>query len=302
MENMLRMIAKDGSMVCTVLDATAIVGRAEHIHCTSAVVTAALGRLMIAASMMGVMMKNDSDSVTLRLAGDGPTGALIAVSDSHGNPRGYVQNPVVELPLNAHGKLDVSGAVGKKGMLSVIKDVGYDEPVCGSVPIVSGEIAEDITYYYANSEQVPTVCALGVLVNPDLTVKAAGGYLIQLLPGADEDAIVRLEQNLKGILPVSTMIDEGMTPLQIGERLLTGFEPDVLDGHTVQYQCDCSRDRVTRALLSIGQEELRRLADEQEKTEVSCHFCSSKYRFSKEELYRMADQKGFDTQKGADVK
>lgn len=288
MENLLRMIAKDGSMVCTVLDGTKIAGQAEQFHQTSAVVTAALGRLMIAASMIGVMLKNDEDSVTLRLAGDGPAGTLIAVSDSRGNPRGYVQNPVVEIPLNEHGKLDVSGAVGKKGTLTVIKDIGYDEPVTGAVPIVSGEIAEDITYYFANSEQVPTVCALGVLVNPDLSVKAAGGYLVQLLPGAGEDAVERLEQNLETIRPVSAMIDEGMTPEQIGQKLLAGFEPEVLDEFAVQYRCDCSKKRVERALVSIGREELKKLAEEQAMTEVCCHFCNKKYRFSSIELLEMA--------------
>lgn len=288
MGNLVRMIAKDGSLVCTVLDGTKIAGAVEQIHKTSAVVTAALGRLTIAASMMGIMLKNDEDSVTLRLAGDGAAGTLIAVSDSQGNPRGYVQNPIVEIPLNDKGKLDVSGAVGKKGTLTVVKDMGYDEPVCGTVPIVSGEIAEDITYYYANSEQVPTVCALGVLVDTDLTVKAAGGYLVQLLPGAGEDVIVHLEQNLEAIRPVSAMIDEGMTPEAIARLLLKGFDPDVLDTHEAAYLCNCSKRRVERALISMGREELRRLALEEEKTEVCCHFCNKKYLFSRQDLLALA--------------
>lgn len=290
MGNLLRMIAKDGSLVCTVLDGTGIVGETEKIHQTSAVVTAGLGRLMMAASMMGVMLKNEQDSVTLRMAGNGPAGTLIAVSDSRGNPRGYVQNPVVEIPLNEHGKLDVAGAVGRQGSLTVIKDIGYDEPVSGTVPIVSGEIAEDITYYYANSEQIPTVCALGVLVDTDLSVKAAGGYLVQLLPGAGEDVIERLEHNLETIHPVSSLIDEGMTPKEIGEKLLAGFEPEVLDTHMAIFRCDCSRERVERALISLGREELKRLAQEQEKTEVNCHFCNKHYVFSENDLLQMADR------------
>lgn len=290
MGNLLRMIAKDGSLVCTVLDGTGIVGETEKIHQTSAVVTAGLGRLMMAASMMGVMLKNEQDSVTLRMAGNGPAGTLIAVSDSRGNPRGYVQNPVVEIPLNEHGKLDVAGAVGRQGSLTVIKDIGYDEPVSGTVPIVSGEIAEDITYYYANSEQIPTVCALGVLVDTDLSVKAAGGYLVQLLPGAGEDVIERLEHNLETIRPVSSLIDEGMTPKEIGEKLLAGFAPEVLDAHTAIFRCDCSRERVERALISLGREELKRLAQEQEKTEVNCHFCNKHYVFSENDLLQMADR------------
>lgn len=290
MGNLLRMIAKDGSLVCTVLDGTGIVGETEKIHQTSAVVTAGLGRLMMAASMMGVMLKNEQDSVTLRMAGNGPAGTLIAVSDSRGNPRGYVQNPVVEIPLNEHGKLDVAGAVGRQGSLTVIKDIGYDEPVSGTVPIVSGEIAEDITYYYANSEQIPTVCALGVLVDTDLSVKAAGGYLVQLLPGAGEDVIERLEHNLETIHPVSSLIDEGMTPKEIGEKLLAGFEPEVLDTHMAIFRCDCSRGRVERALISLGREELKRLAQEQEKTEVNCHFCNKHYVFSENDLLQMADR------------
>lgn len=290
MGNLLRMIAKDGSLVCTVLDGTGIVGETEKIHQTSAVVTAGLGRLMMAASMMGVMLKNEQDSVTLRMAGNGPAGTLIAVSDSRGNPRGYVQNPVVEIPLNEHGKLDVAGAVGRQGSLTVIKDIGYDEPVSGTVPIVSGEIAEDITYYYANSEQIPTVCALGVLVDTDLSVKAAGGYLVQLLPGAGEDVIERLERNLETIRPVSSLIDEGMTPKEIAQKLLAGFEPEVLDTHTAIFRCDCSRERVERALISLSREELKRLAQEQEKTEVNCHFCNKHYVFSQSDLLQMAER------------
>ena len=287
MGKLMRAIAHDGSVICTAIDSTDIAAECERIHQTSATVTAALGRLVTAASIMGSMLKNEEDSVTVRLAGDGPAGTLIAVSDSHGNPRGYVTNPVVEIPLNRYGKLDVAGAVGKNGTLTVIKDVGLPEPSTGSIPIVSGEIAEDVTSYYAISEQTPTVCALGVLVNPDLTVRAAGGYLVQLLPGAGDETADRLEANINGIAPVTQMIDGGMSPREIIERVLQGFDPEIMEETTVEYRCSCSKARVERALISIGREELQKLMEEQEETEVACHFCDKKYTFTRDDLKRL---------------
>lgn len=284
MGNLIHTIASDGSCICVAADTTDIVAAAEQYHKTSAVVTAALGRLLTAASIMGSQMKNQQDSVTLRLAGGGPAGTLIAVSDSQGNPRGYVENPIVELPLNPQGKLDVAGAVGKNGTLSVIRDVGGKEPASGYVPLVSGEIAEDITSYFAVSEQIPTVCALGVLVNPDLTVRAAGGYLIQLLPGAGEGTIDRIERNLQGVLPVSTMVDQGMTPMEIAQTVLAGFDPQVLEERRISYRCNCSRQRVQRALLSLGRQELESLLEKEREVQVECHFCDKKYLFSASEL------------------
>ncbi|MEM1483375.1 Hsp33 family molecular chaperone HslO [Oscillospiraceae bacterium PP1C4] len=287
MGKIVRTIAHDGSMVCIAIDSTDVVAEMERMHQPSATVTAALGRLITAASIMGCMLKNEDDSVTVRLAGDGPAGSLIAVSDSHGNPRGYVANPIVEIPLNKYGKLDVAGAVGTSGTLTIIKDVGLPEPSMGSVPIISGEIAEDITSYYAISEQTPTVCALGVLVNPDLSVKAAGGYLVQLLPGAGDDVIDKLEATLKTLKPVTTMINLGMTPLDIAKTVLAGFEPDVLDEFDTSYRCNCSKKRVESALISIGRADLQQLADEQEVTEVDCHFCNKKYSFTKSDLQKL---------------
>ena len=287
MGKLIRAIAADGSCVCTAVDSTDVVAEMERIHQPSATVTAALGRLITAASIMGSQLKNDTDSVTVRLAGDGPAGSLIAVSDSHGNPRGYVANPIVEIPLNQYGKLDVAGAVGRQGTLTVIKDVGLPEPATGSVPIISGEIAEDVTSYYAVSEQTPTVCALGVLVNPDLSVRAAGGYLIQLLPGAGEDVIQKLEQSLEKVRPVTEMIHSGMTPTEIVHTVLDGFSPDLLEETEISYRCSCSRQRVERALVSIGREELQSMIDEQETTEVGCHFCSKKYLFTRDDLRRL---------------
>ncbi len=279
-----RYISEDGLVVMVVADTTSMVFRAEQIHQTSAVVTAALGRLLTASSLMGSMMKNNDDSITLRMSGGGPSGSVIAVSDSQGNARGYVQNPIVELELNKYGKLDVSGAVGKDGYLYVIKDLGFGEPYIGQIPIVSGEIAEDIAAYYANSEQIPTVCALGVLVDTDLTVKCAGGYLIQLLPGASEDTISALENNINSILPITEMLNRGMSLDEICNVALDGFKPQLLDEVSVEYRCNCSKKRVEQALISVGKEELQKIAEEEQETQVECHFCDKKYVFTNEEI------------------
>ncbi len=284
MATLTRAISADGSVMAMAIDSTDIVSRIEEIHHTSAVMTAATGRLATAASMMGLLLKGDGDSLTLRLDGGGPAGTVIAVSDSSGNVKAYAQNPVVELPLNEKGKLDVSGAVGKDGFLSVIKDLGLKEPYSGQTPIVSGEIAEDITSYYAVSEQTPTVCALGVLVNPDLTVRAAGGFLVQLLPFAGPEVIDVLEENLKGIEQASAMIDEGMTPEEICCLLLKGLFPHVTETCAPEYRCDCSQERVERAVVSLGRQQLQQLIDEDHGTEVCCHFCGKKYRFSEDQL------------------
>lgn len=284
MGRLLRLITKDGAVMASVVDTTDIVNRAEQIHKTSAVVTAALGRLLTAASMMGNMLKGDEHSITLRLAGNGPAGHIVAVSDSNGNVRGYATNPVVELPLNQEGKLDVAAAVGKEGFLHVIKDLGLNEPYNGSIPLVSGEVAEDVTAYYAISEQIPTVCALGVLINPDLSVQAAGGFIVQLLPSADENTISIIEKNISNIPAISEMLSQGMTLEAIIKRVLAGFDIEVLAEHTVLYKCNCSRERVERALISLGKEELTKIAEDKEKVEVKCQFCDNKYYFNPEQI------------------
>ena len=287
MARIVRTISADGSVVASAIDAKDIVSRIEQIHKTSAVVTAALGRLSIAASLMGIGLKGENDSVTVRMNGDGPSGVLIAVADSGGNVKSYVSNPIVEIPLNKFGKLDVAGAVGRNGTLSVVKDLGLKEPYAGQVPIVSGEIAEDIASYFAVSEQIPTVCGLGVLVNPDLTVKAAGGYLIQLLPFADESCIDVLEANINKLPPVTAMLDSGMSSEDIAMKVLEGLDPNVLDSFNAEYRCDCSKERVEKALVSLGREELTKMAEEEENIEVCCHFCENKYNFSKEEIKQL---------------
>lgn len=279
--------------MATAIDSTDIVAKAEALHKTSAVVTAALGRLLTAASMMGNMLKGENNSLTMRLDGGGPAGAVIAVSDYLGNVRGYAVNPVVEIPLKSNGKLDVSGAVGTNGSLFVMKDLGLKEPYNGYVPIASGEIAEDIAAYYAVSEQIPTVCALGVLVNPDLTVNKSGGYIIQLLPAAqgDEQIITRLENNIKAMKPVTELLSSGLDIEEIVKMALAGFEVEVLDTTTAAYKCNCSAERFAAALSSLSDDDLQELIDECEGAETKCQFCNKTYNFTKEQLISMKKKK-----------
>ncbi len=284
MGKIVRYITEDGSAFVISTDSTDVVAKAEQIHQTSAVNTAALGRLMTAASMMGDMLKGKEDSVTLRLNGGGPAGSIVAVSDCDGNVRGYLQNPVVEIPLNDKGKLDVKKTVGTNGYLYVMKDIGLNEPYIGQTQIVSGEIAEDITNYFAVSEQTPSVCALGVLVNPDLTVANAGGFIIQLLPGCPEETIEKIEQSMQDIEPVTTMLSSGMTADDIAIRALKGIHIDKLDESVTEYRCNCSRDRVEAALISTGLESLQEMADSNEDTSVECHFCDKVYTFTPNEI------------------
>jgi molecular chaperone Hsp33 len=288
MGNLIRAISKDGSFIAFAVDTKEIVNRAAQIHRSSPVVTAALGRLLSAASMMGVMLKGKGDTVTLRIRADGPAGNLIAVADSEGNVRGYVDRPEVDLPLNAAGKLDVGGAVGRSGTLTVVKDLHLKEPYSGSTALVSGEIAEDVTQYFAQSEQTPTVCALGVLVDTDLTVRASGGYIIQLLPYCEDGVIDRIEANLRDVSPVSAMLDGGMTPEEVLRTVLRGFELEIMSETQVGYVCNCSRERIARALHSMGAAELLALVREQGGAEVTCHFCDRKYHFTADELRSLA--------------
>ncbi|MBQ7027918.1 MAG: Hsp33 family molecular chaperone HslO [Ruminococcus sp.] len=287
MSKLYRAISADGSAFAAVIDAKDIVSEIERIHKSSAVVTAGLGRLTIAASLMGYMLKGEDDSITLRIDADGPAGQLVAVADSRGNVKSCVNNPVVEIPLNAQGKLDVSGAVGRNGTLSVVRDMGLKEPYVGVIPLVSGEIAEDIANYYAASEQIPTVCSLGVLVNPDLTVKSAGGFLVQLLPFADEKCIDIIERNVANLRPISAMLDDGITPEEIAGMLLDGLEPNELDTASPEYRCDCSRSRTEKVLVSLGENELREIADEGKDTSVCCHFCGKEYVFTPDDLLNL---------------
>ncbi|MDE6412998.1 MAG: Hsp33 family molecular chaperone HslO [Eubacterium sp.] len=290
MGKIVRYITEDGSAFIVCADTTDIVRKMEDIHKPSAVVTAALGRLLTASSMMGVMLKGKDDSVTLRLNGNGPAGSFIAVSDSEGNARGYVQNKIVEIPLNDKGKLDVKGAVGTSGYLYVMKDIGLKEPFIGTTEIVSGEIAEDVTNYFAVSEQTPSVCALGVLVNPDLTVNCSGGFLIQLLPGCPEETVAAIEKSLEDIPSVTQMLSSGMTADDIAKRALKELKIDKLDESNAEYRCNCSKEKVEAALISTGMESLKEMADSGEDTKVECHFCDKVYTFSPNDIKNLIEK------------
>ena len=289
MDNFCKVLTKDGMVRALALDATEIVEQARRIHETTPVMTAALGRTLAAASMLGSLLKSPKDTLTLQIKGDGPAGGIMTVSDAEGNVRGYPGNPVVDLPLNEKGKLDVAGAIGREGTLTVIKDLNLKEPYIGRTPIVSGEIAEDVTHYLMVSEQTPSAVALGVLVDRDWSVKKAGGFLIQLMPGADELTITKLEWAIAHTAPVTELLEQGLSPEDILRRLLEEFEVEVLERGEKCYRCDCSRERVERVLISMGAKELETLAREQEVTEVGCQFCTQKYRFTSEELLNLVD-------------
>lgn len=290
MDEIIRMMTGDGMVKAVAVTGKDMVERARQIHKTLPVATAALGRTLMAASMMGDMLKEEDGSVTLQIKGGGPLGAITAVSDSRGNPRGYLQNGQVDIPRKYQGKLDVGTAVGSSGSLTVIKDMGLKEPYIGSVQLVSGEIAEDITAYFVESEQVPTACALGVLVDKDQSVAAAGGYLVQLLPGADESVIQRLEESIARLGPVTDALHGGADAVQLLERVLEGQEPELLERRPVAYKCYCSRERVSRAIISMGKEEMQNLIEEQGGAELTCQFCDKVYRFTKEDLQELLEE------------
>lgn len=283
-DEIVRAITADGLVKAAAITGRDLVERARNIHTLLPVATAALGRTLMAASLMGDAMKIDGSSLTLQIKGGGPLGTILAVSDEAGNVRGYVQNPHVELMEKAPGKLDVGRAVGETGSLTVIKDLGMKEPYVGTIDLLSGEIADDIAAYFVESEQIPTACALGVLVGTDQSVTSAGGYLIQLLPGAGEDIITKIEAGVQRVGSVSHTLEGGLDGAGLLRAVLSDFDLEILETHPVEYRCYCSRDRVTRALISMGREELSSLIQEQGQAELTCQFCDQIYRYSKEEL------------------
>lgn len=265
------------------ISSTNTIEEARQRHNTSPIATVALGRLMSAGAMMGTMMKGDDDIITIQIKGDGPIGGLTVTADAKANVKGYVNNPEVMLPLNSAGQLDVEKALGI-GVLSVIKDIGLKEPYVGDTILVTSDVTQDITYYFATSEQVPTSVGLSVIMSKDNTVKSAGGFIIQLLPDASEEIIYALEKKIKEVKNVTTMLEHGYTPEQMLEELLGEFGLDILDKIPTQFYCNCSKERMSRALISIGRKELSSLIEEGRTIEVNCHFCGSHYNFDVEEL------------------
>jgi len=280
-------LTNDGALRVYAAVTTSLVSEAQRLHNSYPIATAALGRTLTAAAMMGAMLKNDAGSITVQFKGDGPLGTILAVTTANSEVRGYVANPDVELPLKQNGKLDVGTGVGKNGFLNVVRDSGVGQPYTGQVELATGEIAEDLTYYYAISEQIPTAMALGVLVDVDLSAKAAGGFMIQLMPGTgldDENIIDTIEAHLKTIPSVSEMIDSGIDAEGIIEKIMGELEYNILDERTPTYKCNCSTARVEGALISIGASDLQSLIDEQNGTTVDCSFCDRKYVFSANDI------------------
>lgn len=291
-DKIIRCITSDGTIMAAAIDSGNIVHTAQCVHHTSPVATAALGRLLTASSIMGAMLKKDDAVVSLKANGGGPLGSVCALADSRGNCRGFVEHPEVDLPLRPDGKLDVGSAVGKNGLLTVMRDLGDGQPYTGSTELVTGEIAEDVTAYYAYSEQIPTVCALGVLLDKeDHKVLLAGGLLIQALPTATEEELMKLEENVKKMESVTTMLAKGMDILSICKKALDGFTVEVLDEFEVGYTCTCSKERVVHALCTLKPEEIETLADEETGyMEAHCQYCNKHYQFSKKELKAIADR------------
>ena len=289
MDKLVRAITADGMVKAVAVSTRDITERARNIHTTLPVATAALGRTLAAASMMGNALKDSKASLTLQIKGGGPLGTVLAVSDHEGNVRGYVQNPHVDIPLRPDGKLDVGSAVGCDGSLAVIRDLGMKEPYVGSVALLGGEIAEDLAAYFVESEQIPTACALGVLVERDQSVKVAGGYIIQLLPGASEDIITMGEGGVLAAGPVTTLLEQNDDPEALLRTVLSDFDVEILETTPIEYRCYCSRERVERALVSLGKEELEGILAEQGGCELTCQFCDTIHKFTGDQLQQLID-------------
>jgi len=284
---LVKALGYNGQVRAYAVSTTETVGEAQRRHYTWPTASAALGRAMTAGLMMGAMLKGE-EKLTIKIEGGGPIGAILVDSNAKGEVRGYVTNPHVHFDLNEHGKLDVRRAVGTDGMLTIVKDIGLRDHFTGQVPIVSGELGEDFTYYFATSEQVPSSVGVGVLVNPDNSIQTAGGFIIQLMPGTDDSTITEIENRLQSIPPVSKMIQAGLTPEEILDQLLGEGNVKVLEKMPVSFQCQCSRERISNALISLGKAEIQDIIEEEGKAEAQCHFCNEQYQFSKEELEELA--------------
>ncbi|MBU5439068.1 Hsp33 family molecular chaperone HslO [Tissierella sp. MSJ-40] len=280
----IRGIDEKGTIRIFIASTTNLVEEARKIHNTSPTATAALGRSLTAAAMMGAMMKNDKDILTFKISGDGALGNIVIVANNKGGVKGYVDHPYADVPSREDGKLDVGTLVGRNGTITSIMDLGLKEPYVGQARLVSGEIAEDLAHLYSLSEQQPSAVSLGVLVDRDISVRAAGGYIIQLLPGVSDDDITKIETTLSKVMPISTLIDKGLAPEDIMEELLGQFNMEVLDKISVKYNCDCSREKIEGVIISLGKKEIEDIIEEDGKAEVVCHFCNKKYQFSKENL------------------
>ena len=289
-DRIIRAISTDGMVQAAAISSRELTERARQIHHTLPVATAALGRTLAAASMMGNALKGQGASLTLQIKGNGPLGSILAVSDAEGNVRGYVNNPAADLPLRPDGKLDVGAAVGTEGTLTVIKDLHMKDPYVGTVNLLGGEIAEDVAGYFVESEQIPTACALGVLVDRDQSVRAAGGYLIQLMPGATEDTIVKVEGGVMAAGSVSAILDKDPDPEAMLRTVLSDFEVKILEEVPVEYRCTCSRERVERALISLGAKELEAILAEQGECSLTCQFCDVVHHFSGEEMQGLIEE------------
>ena len=286
-DRIVRAISTDGMVQAAAICSRDLTERARQIHKTLPVATAALGRTLAAASMMGNALKSDGASLTLQFKGGGPLGTVLAVSDNEGNVRGYVTNPHVDIPLRKDGKLDVGTAVGHEGTLTVIKDLHMKEPYVGTIDLLGGEIAEDVAGYFVESEQIPTACALGVLVDRDQSVKAAGGYLIQLMPGAAEDTIAKVEGGIMAAGAVSAILERDDDPEAMLRTVMSDFDLKILETCPVEYRCYCSRERVERALISLGRTELEQMLSEQGGCQLTCQFCDAVYEFTAEDIQRL---------------
>ncbi len=283
MDYILRASAGNGSMRIFVADTRQTAQKSFELHKTSPVMSAAMGRALTAVAIMGSMLKAENDLVSIQIKGDGPGGGLTVTSDSKSNVKGYPYNPMVDIPLKPNGKLDVQGALGY-GTLTIIKDMGLKEPYVGQIPLVSGEIAEDLTYYFAKSEQTPSAVALGVLVDRDYTIKQSGGFIIQMMPDADEEIVDRLENKLSTMESVTSMLEKGMSCEDILEAVAGEFNPHILDRIPVEYNCNCSKKKVEKALISLGKKELAKIIEEDGKASLHCHFCNKDYEFNRDEL------------------